>query len=119
MAAPQIAPAALAELRRLVKESSARRPVVSVSWERPWFDNKRGPDGETLWNRVSDGKWNVYVFDYENPRLPRRPDWPLTSVQGLEFVDQFFDPHGRELQRPLLDYEEGSFVLREGPKPPV
>ena len=114
MAVLQIAPAALAELRRLVMESSARRPVVSVSWERPWVDTKRGPNGETLWNRVSDGKWNVCVHDHENPHFPKPPDWPLTKVHELEFVDLFFDPQGRALQHPLLDYEKGSFVLQEG-----
>src|SRR5687767_3057435 len=113
MAAPRIAPAALTQIRRLVVERKAQRPVVCVSWESEKVDNKRGPNGETLWHKVSDGHWNVFVVDYAHPHSAKLTDCPVTTAHGLEFADLFFDPRGRELQNPLLDYEGGAFVLRE------
>src|SRR4051812_47493938 len=108
MAAPRITPAALAQVRQLVVERKAQRPVVCVSWEREQIDKSRGPAGETLWRR-SDGRWNLVVIDYADSQFTAVTNCPIARAHGLEFADLFFDPEGRELQNPLLDYRGDSF----------
>jgi len=110
MAAPFITPAALAEIRRLLASEKAKRPVVHVSWERQKADNLRGPNGESVWTRGSEGKWNVFVLDYESSDLK---DDPTVKAHGLELSNIFLDRYGRQISNPNLDFEGGAFVLRD------
>jgi hypothetical protein len=115
VAVPQITLAALAEVRRLVAGSNGSRPVVHVGWEAAQIDNMRGPNGETVWTRLSEGKWTVFVLDYDDPDFPRVKEERERTIRvhDLEFCDIFLDRYGRPLREPLLDFERDSFVLRD------
>jgi hypothetical protein len=113
MAVPEITPAALLEVQRLVANEKASRPVVHVSWDQPQVDNKRGATGEAVWTRVSEAKWKVFVLDWDDPNFPHVKDERTIKPYDLEFSDSFLDRHGRPLRKPLLDFQEGCFALRE------
>ena len=113
MAAPHVTLAALTEIRRLVVNANAKKPVVYVGWEADKVDNRRGPSGANVWTRVSEGKWIVGILDYENPDLPGLKDGPTIKAYDLEFFAIVVDRYGRQVPNPSLDFQAGTFVLRD------
>jgi hypothetical protein len=110
MAAPELTSAAAAEIGRLVHESKHARPVVLITWDTGGVDNLRGPSGETIWKRVSDGGWLVFVVDYKDLNLDEA-NARTTIADGYEFLDIYRDRYGRQIEKPKLDFRSGEFVV--------
>jgi hypothetical protein len=107
MAQPNVTAGALQEICRLAAECK-ERPIVVVSWIGPSADNRRGPNGETIWTRESTGRWDVHVTDLQ---LENGVDVPTVNVGGWEFL-----LGGRDLQSfstITIDYADGQLVVRE------
>lgn len=103
MAAPELTPAAIAEIKRLVENADFTRPVVVVVREGRKVDKKRGPNGETIWKLIAEAGWTVVVFEYNPLR-----DTETTRAYGLEFSASYLD---RALR---LDFKDGMFVVAGG-----
>jgi len=108
MALPTVTAAALQLVRELAAQCK-KRPVVFVTWVPPFSDNKRGPNGETIWTRASRGVWSVHVGD-----LDVEPGVEVPSVQigGVEFLIAGRD-RDQSLSGITIDYAEGELVVRE------
>src|SRR5438309_8094011 len=98
MAAPIVTRAALTQIRRLVTQAHANRPVVHIIWEAQKVDNTRGPNGETVWKRLSEGRWIIFVLDFAAPDLRKCADTPTVKAHGIEWADLFCDRYKRTIQ---------------------
>ena len=108
MALPTVTAAALQWARELAAECK-RRPVVIVTWVPPASDNRRGPNGETIWTRGSRGEWSVHVADLD---VEPGAEVPSLQIGGLEFLVVGRD-RDQSLSGITIDYAEGHPVVRE------
>ena len=108
MARPMVTAAALQRARELAAECN-ERPVVIVSWSGPSTDNRRGPNGETIWTQHTSGHWSVQVTDLH---VKKGAEVPTVKVGGLEFLIVGRDLH-QSLSAITIDYAGGQLVVRE------
>ena len=86
---------------------------MHITWEAQKVDNTRGPNGETVWKRVSDGRWKLFILDLAAPNLRECADTPTVNAHGIEWADLFFDRHQQTIQRPRVDFRDGEFSLAD------
>src|SRR4051794_11967251 len=108
MARPKVTAVALQKARELATKCTTR-PVVIVTWTGPSSNNRRGPNGETIWTHVSTGQWSVHVTDLH---VTEGAEVPTVKIRGLEFLLV-----GRDLDQSFsgitIDYADGQLVVRE------
>jgi hypothetical protein len=105
MAVPELTSAAIREIKRLVDNCACLRPVVIVAREGRKVENRRGPNGETIWDVIAEGSWMVVVFEYNPVR-----DANTITAYGLEFSDAFLD------RAVKLDFRDGAFISARAPE---
>ena len=106
MARPTVTEAAVKRARELAAQCETDRPVVTVSWEPPAHDNRRGSRGATIWT-YTQGRWNVYVGDLH---LAEGSTLETKKMHGLEFFFALPDD-APSLDKITIDYAEGDFVV--------